>query len=631
MVAAITTTPAGAKSLISLCLPLAATLWLPEAILTTVELSDEVLVRGYQNSLKALIATLWAEEDSLVFALALGAVTRLIAPHLHDKETDPAVVVIDEAARVAISLCGGHRGGGDRLTHRISHLLGATPVITGAAHAHGFTGIDLLGQPFGWSKGPGDWTAVASAIAHAAPVQVIQEAGSSLWQQHLPAQHSFQFGWPEVPAPDSGPPPQARVWISPILSRFAPDTEFPKVQWFPRVLWIGLGCERNTDPALIATAIAQVLKARHLALAAVAGIGTIDIKADEPGILQICSDHDWPLRCFSADQLKVVKVPHPASVVEQAVGTHSVAEAAAVLAAMSALPLQIESIEPARTAETSLCVTKQVIREPGVKGAVTVAIAQANVEYTGRLGHLSLVGIGPGSLAQITPAAKDAIAQADAVIGYGLYIDLVRPLLRPGQIVESWSLTQEQQRAERAIALARWGLNVAVISSGDCGIYAMAGLVLETLQAQGWDGQRPTVDSYPGISAMQAAAARVGAPLMHDFCAISLSDLLTPWSVIETRLRAAAAADFVIALYNPRSKNRTEQIAIAQRIFIEYRAPETPVAIVRSAYRSTEKVVLTTIEKMLDHSIDMLTTVIIGNQSTQLYAGKLITPRGYRL
>lgn len=631
LVAAITTTPAGAKSLISLCLPLAATLWLPEAILTTVELSDEVLVRGYQNSLKALIATLWAEEDSLVFALALGAVTRLIAPHLHDKETDPAVVVIDEAARVAISLCGGHRGGGDRLTHRISHLLGATPVITGAAHAHGFTGIDLLGQPFGWSKGPGDWTAVASAIAHAAPVQVIQEAGSSLWQQHLPAQHSFQFGWPEVPAPDSGPPPQARVWISPIQRRFAPDTEFPKVQWFPRVLWIGLGCERNTDPALIATAIAQVLKARHLALAAVAGIGTIDIKADEPGILQICSDHDWPLRCFSADQLKVVKVPHPASVVEQAVGTHSVAEAAAVLAAMSALPLQIESIEPARTAETSLCVTKQVIREPGVKGAVTVAIAQANVEYTGRLGHLSLVGIGPGSLAQITPAAKDAIAQADAVIGYGLYIDLVRPLLRPGQIVESWSLTQEQQRAERAIALARWGLNVAVISSGDCGIYAMAGLVLETLQAQGWDGQRPTVDSYPGISAMQAAAARVGAPLMHDFCAISLSDLLTPWSVIETRLRAAAAADFVIALYNPRSKNRTEQIAIAQRIFIEYRAPETPVAIVRSAYRSTEKVVLTTIEKMLDHSIDMLTTVIIGNQSTQLYAGKLITPRGYRL
>ena len=159
----------------------------------------------------------------------------------------------------------------------------------------------------------------------------------------------------------------------------------------------------------------------------------------------------------------------------------------------------------------------------------------------------------------------------------------------------------------------------------------MAGLVLETLQAQGWEGHSPTVEGVPGISALQSAAARVGAPLMHDFCAISLSDLLTPWAVIEQRLRAAAEADFVVALYNPKSQQRTEQIAIAQGIFAQHRPANTPVALVRAAYRPDERIIVTTVQAMLDHPIDMLTTVLIGNRSTQLYAGKVITPRGYRV
>jgi cobalt-precorrin 5A hydrolase/precorrin-3B C17-methyltransferase len=159
----------------------------------------------------------------------------------------------------------------------------------------------------------------------------------------------------------------------------------------------------------------------------------------------------------------------------------------------------------------------------------------------------------------------------------------------------------------------------------------MAGLVFETLQAQGWDGKTPTVASYPGITALQAAAARVGAPLMHDFCAISLSDLLTPWPVIEKRLKAAAEADFVVALYNPKSQKRTEQIAIAQQLLAQHRAADTPVAIVQSAYRPTESILLTTLADMLSHPIDMLTTVIIGNRSTRIYGERLITPRGYEV
>jgi cobalt-precorrin 5A hydrolase/precorrin-3B C17-methyltransferase len=630
--AAITPTFAGVQLLIPICAALPASLWVPQKIVAAAEIPQNINLHTYDGGLREIIDDIWNSYDGLIFSLSTGAVVRLVAPLLKNKATDPAVVVIDEAGRFAISLCGGHQGGGDRLTQTVSHALNAIPILTGAANRQNLTGIDVLGQPFGWNQGTGNWTGVASAIARGESVQVIQEAGTELWQQHLPTDHPFQFGWPDVPAiqPEQPPQPQARIWISPMQRRFAPTADLPKVQWHPRVLWVGLGCERGTDRALMERAITAVCQSRHLAEGAIAGIATLDLKADETGLVELCRDRGWPLRCFAAATLQGVVVPTPSETVAAAVGTPSVAEAAAIHAA--AHPVSSLRVSPPITIpapEKLLWVPKQIFRDPDLAGAVTIAVAKAPQEYIGSVGHLSLVGIGPGSLEQITPAAKMAIAQADAVIGYGLYIELIRPLLRSGQIVESLPITQEQQRAERAIALADWGLNVAVISSGDCGIYAMAGLVFETLQAQGWDGQIPTVASYPGITALQAAAARVGAPLMHDFCAISLSDLLTPWPVIEKRLRAAAEADFVVALYNPKSQKRTEQIAIAQQILTQQRPADTPVAIVQSAYRPTESIVLTTIADMLNQPIDMLTTVIIGNRSTRLYGGRLVTPRGY--
>jgi cobalt-precorrin 5A hydrolase/precorrin-3B C17-methyltransferase len=395
------------------------------------------------------------------------------------------------------------------------------------------------------------------------------------------------------------------------------------------VLWVGIGCERGTSKALIARAVQQVCQAHHLAEAAIAGVATIDVKADEVGLVGFCQERHFPLRCFPAELLRTVAVPHPSAIVQAEVGTPSVAEAAAILASREA-GIEQQQKESA-SQKTELLVSKQIVRVPEQPGAVTIAIAVAEREYIGQSGQLWLVGTGPGQVQQITPAAQNAITQADAVIGYSLYIDLIHPLLRPGQIVEPFPITQERQRAERAIELAMWGLTVAVISSGDCGIYGMAGLVLEQLQAQGWDGQVPAVQVFPGITAVQSAAALVGAPLMHDLCTISLSDLLTPWSVIETRLMAAAEADFVTALYNPRSRSRTEHIAIAQRIFLHYRHPDTPVAIVRSAYRPEQQVTVSTLAQLLTVEIDMLTTVLIGNRSTCTYANWMITPRGYTL
>lgn len=609
--AAMTTTPSGLRCLAPLC-DEKVQLWIAPKLEAEAELLG-LKYCLYRTSLAECLREQWANYEGFVFCLASGAVVRLIAPLITDKATDPAVVVVDPSSKFAISLCGGHQGGGDRITRRISQLLNTQPILTGASNALGLPAIDTVGEPFGWVKGSGDWLGVSSAVAHQVPVQIVQEAGTTLWQKHLPEEHSFQFGFAEFEDRNEQPKPQARVWISPIKRSFAPDAELPKVQWHPRVLWVGVGCERDTDRVLIEWAIASTCEKNHLAIEAIAGIATLDLKSDEVGLLALTKDKNWPLRCFEADTLKAVDVPTPSAVVAKEVGTHSVCEAAALTAA-SASQLRIK---------------KQVVKKAGLKGAVTVAIAQAEIEYTGRTGKLHLVGTGPGSLSQITPAAKSAMTDADVVIGYKLYVDLVRSLLRPGQIVEALPITQERQRAERAIELANWGLTVAVISSGDCGIYGMAGLVLEELRAQKWNGKTPDVQVFPGVSALQSAASRVGAPLMHDFCAISLSNLLTPWEIIQTRLKAAAEADFIVALYNPKSKTRTEQIVFARDTFLQHRGPDTPVALARSLYRPDENITLTTLGDMFEHPIDMLTTVIIGNRSSSTYEGWFITPRGY--
>lgn len=621
---AIATTPTAAQRLQPLCQSAGATLWVPES-LTSLENA-----KIYTGSLKTHIASLWHNHRAFVFCLATGAVVRLIAPLLKDKSSDPAVLVVDQAGNFVISLSSGHQGGADQLARLIAQQLGATPIVTGAAADLGLPGIDVLGVPFGWCRGAGNWTEVSAAVACRETVQVIQEAGSRLWQSQLPETHPFEFG--------KSLPPQARIWISPKLRLIQglegedDDTpsitervNIPEVQWHPRVLWVGVGCERGTSKELIKQAIEQTCQNYQLAESAIAGIATIDLKADEMGIVELCQQQNLPLRTFPAEVLSSVTVPTPSPIVAAEVGTPSVAEAAAICASIPAsiLPYQGEQTR------NLLLVPKQIFKSAAQLGAVTVAIAQSEQEYTERIGQLFLVGTGPGKLDQMTPAAKTAVTQADAVIGYSLYIDLIASLRRPGQIIEALPITQEVQRANRAIELATWGLTVAVISSGDCGIYGMAGLVLEQLRARGWDGKTPGVELFPGISALQAAASRVGAPLMHDFCAISLSDLLTPWEVIAKRLEVAAQADFVTALYNPRSRSRTQQIAIAQGIFLKYRHPQTPVAIVHSAYREEEQITLTTLDKLLDIPIDMLTTVLIGNQSTVIYGNWMITPRGY--
>jgi precorrin-3B C17-methyltransferase len=244
-------------------------------------------------------------------------------------------------------------------------------------------------------------------------------------------------------------------------------------------------------------------------------------------------------------------------------------------------------------------------------------------------GKIMLVGLGPGSNAHLTARARAAIAEADTIIGYVTYIRLVADLVVGKEVIKK-SMTEELDRAIEAFERARQGKKVALVSSGDAGVYGMAGPTFEVLFQAGWTPDSDIeVEIIPGASALNTCAALVGAPLTHDFCAISLSDLLTPWPTIARRLDAVAYADFVVALYNPKSGRRTRQIVEAQRLFLRHRRPDTPVAIVKSAYRPKQRIEFTTLDKMAESDIGMLSTVLIGNSNTFIKHGLMVTPRGY--
>lgn len=241
-------------------------------------------------------------------------------------------------------------------------------------------------------------------------------------------------------------------------------------------------------------------------------------------------------------------------------------------------------------------------------------------------GALFLVGTGPGDPGLLTQHAIDILHSADAVLGYTLYLDLLRPLL-PELDYRPSAITEEETRARDAVESALAGQRIALVGSGDAGVYGLAGLAFEILEELG-RAELP-VEVVPGVTAALSAAALLGAPLGHDFCTISLSDLLTPWQTIERRLQAAAAADFVTVLYNPASARRRRQLAEARRIFLQHRRPDTPVGLVSNAYRTGQCVRTSTLAGLPEDSVDMLTTVIIGNSTTRYWNKRLITPRGY--
>ncbi|HDH87607.1 MAG: precorrin-3B C(17)-methyltransferase [Deltaproteobacteria bacterium] len=243
-------------------------------------------------------------------------------------------------------------------------------------------------------------------------------------------------------------------------------------------------------------------------------------------------------------------------------------------------------------------------------------------------GKLTIVSLGPGNSDYLTPRARNALMKAEVIVGYRTYMELIEPVLLKGKETISTGMTQEIQRSQFAIDMAIDGKDTAIISSGDAGIYGMAGLVLEILS------KRKTLDKIdleiiPGIPALAAASALLGAPLMHDFAVISLSDLMTPWEVIQSRVKATARADFVLVIYNPKSQKRNWQLGRIRDLILKYRSKYTPVGIVRNAMREGQSIHITTLDNLDESLVDMLSIVIIGNSRTKIVGGKIVTPRGY--
>jgi cobalt-precorrin 5A hydrolase / precorrin-3B C17-methyltransferase len=382
------------------------------------------------------------------------------------------------------------------------------------------------------------------------------------------------------------------------------------IVYHPHTLTIGVGCERGTSPQEVSDLIENALKANNLSIQSVAGFASIDLKEDEPAIDTLCN-----VRFFSAEELNALapKLKTPSDYVMAEVGTPGVAEAAALAAAGPDAELIVAKTKSKRA-------TCAIARSPA-----------PIIELRGKTrGVLSVVGIGPGSGLTRSPAATQALQTSTDWVGYGLYLDLVADL-KQDQTEHRFPLGGEEDRVRHAIELAKQGQQVALVCSGDAGIYAMAALVYEIIDLE---PNRIRVDVIPGISAFQAAAAKAGAMIGHDFCCISLSDLLTPWDAIEKRVKAAAEGDFVISFYNPRSTKRRDQLERAFAILKAHRPPDTPVIIASNLGRARENVRIVKFDDFNPDDVDMLTLVMVGSSQSKSFArgdGRTYayTPRGY--
>jgi len=526
------------------------------------------------------LAAAWRDSDGIVCFLATGATVRLIAPLLADKHTDPGVVCVDEAGRFAVALCGGHAGGANALTERVAHVLDATPVITTATDAVGITPLDTLGADLGFHLA--DPTAVAGVTGKALAGRPVMVRSDATWP--LPA----------LPAAASAAGDEKPI----VLTVSDRSDAAGDLVYRPPSLVVGVGASRGAPAEEISGLVDLALDG--LAHESVRAIATADVKADEPGILAVAAARGWAVETFSAAELSTVDVPNPSEVVRAAVGTPSVAEAAALYAA-GRYGRRADLVVPKR-----------------VGTMATVAVARLVPR-----GRLTLVGLGPGAADLRAPRAERALRRASVVVGLDQYVDQIRHLLTPGTRVEESGLGAEEERAATAVRLATEGHAVALIGSGDAGIYAMASPALQLA------GDDVDVEAVPGITAAIAAAARLGAPLGHDHAYLSLSDLHTPWAVIEQRVRACAAADLVVCLYNPRSMKRRTQFTTTLDLLREHRPKDTPVGIVRDATRPGERVYRTTLADLDESTVDMLSVVVVGSSRTTFVAGRMVTPREY--
>jgi len=543
------------------------------------------------------VRDLFAAGVPVVGVCASGILIRAVAPLLADKTKEPAVVSVSDDGAVVVPLLGGHRGA-NRLARTISDALGGTAAVTTSGDVA--LGVALDEPPAGWRLvNPQDAKGAMAGLLSGGGATVV---GSATWLADLIV--------------------GADLKITCSAERVA-DLSETHLQFAPLLVTLGVGCARDCAPDELATLVADTLKEAGITQQAVHSVNSITLKGDEPAIINLARDFGVPLRLFEASDLEAEtpRLATPSDVVFAEVGTHGVSEAAALAQGGT---------------DATLLVTK---RKTANATCALAIVDTPLMQMRGRArGKLSVVGIGPGQAAWRTPEVSRLVADADELVGYGLYIDLLGPLAH-GKTRSDFPLGGEEDRCRYALEQAGKGLNVALVCSGDAGIYAMGALVFELLdrgpaQMGVTDAaRRVEVQCSPGVSALQGAAARAGAPLGHDFCAISLSDLLTPREDIIKRLHAAAVGDFVIAFYNPVSLRRRTLLAEARDILLQHRPANTPVMLASSLGRPEEHVRYRDLADLDVDEVDMLTVVLVGSSHSRLAqlgeGPRMFTPRGY--
>jgi len=559
------------------------------------EFNGTVYRQSQSDDLRQIIIEMFKKDRPIVGVCAAAILIRILAPFLGDKHKEPPLIAVSSDGKHVVPLIGGHHGA-NLLAEQIARKLGGTAALTTASTARFSCALDEVPQGYVLANHELAKPAMAAILNG----EQIALNGKADWL--VAAGYKISAN--------------GTVKIS-VGEKLAKDEI---LTFHPKTLVAGIGCERGAAADEVIALVEKTLSEHDLAQESLAAIASIDLKADENAINEAAAYFKVPLRLFSAAQLakEAKRLPNPSEIVLRQVGTPGVAEAAAIKAGT----LLVEKQKSARA-------TCAIGRADAPLDVANFGLAR---------GVLNIVGIGPGSAEQRTVSAIKALKEADDWVGYGFYLDLIADL-NIGQNEHRFGLGEEEKRVRHALELAGAGKNVALVCSGDGQIYAMAALVFELLAA---DGERAVSDrarrveviSHPGISALQMASSRVGALLGHDFCAISLSDLLTPREQIEKRLLAAAEGDFVVAFYNPRSKRRTDLLDQVKQLFLAHRPPETPVIIASSLGRAGEKVRVVELIDFDPCEIDMMAIVLFGSTQSQAFRrgdGKTVafTPRGY--
>jgi cobalt-precorrin 5A hydrolase / precorrin-3B C17-methyltransferase len=544
---------------------------------------------------------LFAAGQPIVAIMASGALIRLLATCLQDKQSEPPVVIVSEDGASVVPLLGGHHGA-NVLARRIADALGAHAAVTTAGDLR--LGVALDSPPAGYVlANPQDAKPVMAELVSGSTARL---DGTADWL----AESRIAF------AEDGA------VALSVTHQGRAPKPL--ELVYHPQVLALGMGCERGASPEEAIALAEAALESGGLAAGSIGAVVSLDLKADEPAIHAVARHFRVPARFFDAARLEreAPRLANPSDVVFAEVGCHGVAEGAALAACGADGRLVVEKIK-------TRAVTAAIAMAPSPLAPDTIGRAQ---------GRLFIVGIGPGGTPWRSPEVTGLIEMADDLVGYSLYLDLLGPLVH-GKKRHDFDLGAEEQRVRHAMECAGQGRDVALVCSGDAGIYAMATLALELLDRADKDSlsqaaRRIAITVSPGISALQAAAARAGAPLGHDFCTISLSDLLTPWVDIQRRVKAAAEGDFVIAFYNPVSRRRRTQLAYARDVLLQHRQADTPVILATNLGRDGESVRIVDLAQLDVDDVDMLTVVIVGSSNTRTVRtgdGRrwVYTPRGY--